>query len=88
MAEDKRIQRTLTGNVVSDGMDKAAVVVVERQVKHPRYNKFIKRTTKFAIQDSANACKTGDKVLIEECAPVSKTISWRLVEVLEKSTQV
>lgn len=88
MAEDKKIQRTLQGLVTSDKMDKAAVVTVERQVKHPRYNKFIKRTTKFSIQDAQNECHIGDTVLIEECAPVSKTISWRLVKVLEQATQV
>lgn len=88
MAEDKKIQRTLQGQVTSDKMDKAAVVTVERQVKHPRYNKFVKRTTKFAIQDAENEAKVGDKVLIEQCAPVSKTISWRLIKVLEQATQV
>lgn len=88
MAEDKKIQRTLQGRVISDKMNKAATVAVERQVKHPRYNKFIRRTTKFSIQDAANECKVGDAVLIEECAPVSKTISWRLVKVLEQATEV
>ena len=77
--------RTLQGKVISDKMDKSIVVAIERQVKHPIYGKFIKRTTKIHAHDEENQCKLGDKVSIRECAPISKTKSWTLVEVLVKA---
>jgi len=77
--------RTLQGKVISDKMDKSIVVAIERQVKHPIYGKFIKRTTKLHAHDEENQCKLGDKVSISECAPISKTKSWTLVEVLVKA---
>ena len=75
--------RTLQGRVVSDKMDKSIVVAIERQVKHPIYGKFIKRTTKLHAHDEANVANTGDVVTIRECAPISKTKSWTLVVVIE-----
>lgn len=77
--------RTLQGKVISDKMDKSIVVAIERQVKHPIYGKFIKRTTKLHAHDEENQCKLGDTVSIRECAPISKTKSWTLVEVVVKA---
>jgi small subunit ribosomal protein S17 len=79
--------RTLQGRVVSDKMDKSIVVAIERQVKHPIYGKFIKRTTKLQAHDESNTAKAGDVVTIRECAPISKNKSWTLVDVLERPKQ-
>jgi small subunit ribosomal protein S17 len=65
-------------------MDKSIVVSVERKVKHPKYGKFLNKTTKFVAHDEANACNIGDTVKIMETRPISKNKCWRLVEVLEK----
>ncbi|MBA3580963.1 MAG: 30S ribosomal protein S17 [Gammaproteobacteria bacterium] len=86
--EDKKLNRTLVGRVVSDKMDKTVTVLIERLVKHPRYGKFIRRSTKLHAHDENNVCGAGDKVMIEECRPLSKTKSWRLVKVLEQANQV
>lgn len=80
-----KVARTLRGRVVSDKMQKACVVAVERRLKHPIYGKILKRTTKYHVQDVENVAKTGDIVEIRECRPVSKTISWTLVQVVEKA---
>ena len=85
MSEAANLNRTMTGRVVSDKMDKSITVMVERQVKHPIYGKFIKRSTKLHAHDEANECKMGDTVTIEQCRPLSKTKSWRLVEVVERA---
>ncbi len=77
--------RTLQGRVVSDKMDKTIVVAIERQVKHPIYGKFIKRTTKLHAHDENNTAKVGNTVTIRECAPISKNKSWALVDVVTKS---
>ena len=77
--------RTLTGRVVSNKMDKTITVTVERQVQHPLYRKFIRRRTKLHAHDEQNECGEGDLVMIEECRPLSRTKSWRLVKVLEKA---
>ena len=84
MNETAKLIRTLTGQVVSDKMDKSAVVMVERRVKHPLYGKFLRRSSKYHIHDENNECKQGDKVTIQECRPISKTKSWKLVEVVER----
>lgn len=76
--------RQVTGNVVSAKMDKTITVLVERQLKHPLYKKYIRRSTKMHAHDEENRCREGDFVVIEECRPISKTKSWRLVEVLTK----
>jgi len=86
MSEQKVIKRTLTGKVISDKMDKTITVKVERQVKHPIYGKFIKRSTKVHAHDEANECKLGDTVIVAESRPLSKTKSWQLVEVVEKAS--
>jgi small subunit ribosomal protein S17 len=84
MSEENNLVRTLTGRVVSDKMDKSAVVMVERKVRHPLYGKYIRRSTKFHIHDENNECKAGDTVTIRQTRPVSKTKSWALLEVVER----
>lgn len=85
MSEQKVIKRTLTGKVISDKMDKTITVKVERQVKHPIYGKFIRRSTKVHAHDEANECKMGDTVTVVESRPLSKSKSWQLVEVVERA---
>jgi small subunit ribosomal protein S17 len=87
MSSDK-LQRTLRGVVTSNKMEKSATVTIERRVKHPLYGKIVKRSTKLSVHDEANECEVGDTVLIEQCAPVSKTKSWKLVKVVEKAPAV
>lgn len=82
---EARTPRTATGRVVSNRMDKTVTVVVERQLQHPLYKKFIRRTTKLHAHDAGNECNEGDYVMIAECRPISKTKNWRLVRVLEKA---
>ncbi|MCK9189721.1 30S ribosomal protein S17 [Acidithiobacillus sp.] len=74
--------RSLVGTVVSNLMDKTIVVNVERRIQHPLYKKYIRRSKKFHAHDAENACRIGDTVKIEECRPLSKTKSWRLVKVI------
>jgi small subunit ribosomal protein S17 len=78
-------QRTLTGIVVSDKMDKTVTVVVERQVMHPVIGKVVKRTRKYHAHDEANDAKVGDRVVIEECSPISKTKAWKVARVAERA---
>jgi small subunit ribosomal protein S17 len=78
--------RTLTGRVVSTKMQKTIAVEIERLVKHPTYGKFIRRTTKLLAHDENGTCKEGDLVVIAPCRPLSRHKSWRLLEVVEKST--
>ena len=84
--EIQKAQRPLTGRVVSNKMQKTIAVEVERLVKHPRYGKFIRRTTKLLAHDEANESRMGDKVAIAECRPLSRRKSWRLVSVLERAS--
>ncbi|MGY0503665.1 30S ribosomal protein S17 [Luteimonas sp. e5] len=83
---DKK-QHTVEGRVVSNKMDKTVTVLVERQVKHALYGKYIRRSTKLHAHDAENACKEGDFVRIAECAPMSKTKNWRVVEVLAHAAE-
>jgi small subunit ribosomal protein S17 len=78
-------QRTVTGRVVSNGMNKTAAVAVERLVKHPVYGKFIRRTSKVLVHDENNEAQIGDTVEIAECRPLSKRKSWRIVNFLERA---
>lgn len=78
--------RTLQGKVISNKMDKSITVAIERQVKHPIYGKFIKRTTKLHVHDENNQCKEGDVVTIRECRPLSKTKSWTLVAIVDSAS--
>ena len=73
-------KRVLTGTVVSDKGDKTVVVRVERRVKHPLYGKIIKLSKKYHAHDEGNAYKAGEQVRIEECAPISKTKSWTVLD--------
>ncbi|WP_372676962.1 30S ribosomal protein S17 [Desulfosarcina sp.] len=83
--KNRGIQRQLVGTVVSDKMDKTAVVQVERLVKHPLYKKYIRRRNKFAAHDNDNRCNIGDKVLITESRPISKLKRWRITDIIEKA---
>nr|WP_189612010.1 30S ribosomal protein S17 [Saccharospirillum salsuginis] len=80
--------RTVTGQVVSNKTDKTITVRIERRVTHPIYGKIVKRSTKMHAHDANNECQIGDTVTIEECRPLSKTKSWRLVSIDERATTV
>jgi len=86
MSEQGSNTRTVTGRVISDKMDKTITVLVERKVPHPLYGKYVKRSTKLHAHDEQNECNMGDTVSIEECRPISKSKSWRLVKVLERAS--
>ena len=87
MSEEKKI-RTLQGKVISDKMNKSVTVLFERQVKHPLYKKYIRRSTKLHVHDENNECSIGDTIAIRECRPMSKTKSWALVEIIERSAEI
>lgn len=80
-----RTARSLEGRVVSNKMHKTVTVLVERRVRHPLYGKIVTRRTKLHAHDETNECREGDLVMIEECRPLSRTKSWRLVKVLERA---
>ncbi|MCW3072303.1 MAG: ribosomal protein [Bacteroidetes bacterium] len=83
--EDRNLRKEKVGLVTSNKMDKSIVVAVERKVKHPKYGKFLNKTTKFIAHDEANTCNIGDTVKIMETRPLSKNKCWRLVEVVERA---
>jgi small subunit ribosomal protein S17 len=85
MSEEKKAQRTITGRVVSNKMDKTVSVAIERLIKHPVYGKYIRRTSKVMAHDATNECKAGDTVQISECRPISKNKSWSVVNVVARS---
>ena len=85
MSDAADVKRTVTAKVISSKMDKSATVLIERKVKHPVYGKYIRRSTKLHIHDADNSCQDGDLVTIEECRPMSKTKSWKLVEVVGRN---
>jgi len=80
--------RTVTGQVVSNKADKTITVLLERKVKHPIYGKFVKRSTKVHAHDENNECGIGDTVTVEECRPMSKSKTWRLVSIDERAVRV
>ncbi len=82
--ETRNLRKEKTGIVVSNKMEKSVVVAVERKVKHPKYGKFVKKSSRFMAHDDKNECSEGDKVLIAETRPLSKNKCWRLVEIIEK----
>lgn len=86
MSEQQEMNRMLQGRVVSDKMDKTVTVLVERKVKHPLYGKFIRRSTKVHAHDESNECGIGDTVMVEQCRPLSKNKTWRLVKVVTKAS--
>ncbi len=79
------IRRQLAGIVVSDKMDKTVVVQIEKLVKHKLYKKYIKRRSKFAAHDEQNQCGIGDKILVRESRPISKTKRWRVARIVERA---
>ena len=82
---DRNLRKTRTGKVVSDKMEKTITVAVVDNVKHPLYNKIVKRTYKLKAHDENNECKIGDRVKVMETRPLSKDKRWRLVEVIERA---
>ena len=78
-------KRLIQGSVIGAASDKSITVLVERQVQHPLYKKYIRRSTKLHAHDENNECKAGDTVRIEACRPISKTKCWRLVEVITRA---
>jgi small subunit ribosomal protein S17 len=84
-AQPAKNQRSLTGTVVSDKMDKTVTVLVERQVMHPTIGKVVKRTKKYHAHNEGNDAKMGDTVVIEECRPISKTKAWKVARLLERA---
>ena len=85
MTEAARTHRQLTGRVVSDKMDKTVTVLVERQVMHPVIGKVVSRSRKYHAHNEGNDAKLGDKVVIEECRPISKTKAWKVAKVAERA---
>jgi small subunit ribosomal protein S17 len=85
MTEQQETNRILTGRVISNKMDKTITVLVERRVKHPMYGKFINRSTKVHAHDSDNQCQIGDTVTVEQCRPLSKSKTWRLLRIVERT---
>ena len=81
-------KRTLQGVVTSSACDKSATIMIERRIKHPLYGKIVKKSTNLHVHDENNECNKGDTILIEECRPMSKTKSWRLVKVVEKAAEI
>ena len=82
---ERNLRKTRTGKVVSNRMDKTIVVAVEDHVRHPLYNKIVKRTYKLKAHDEENTCNIGDTVKVMETRPLSKDKRWRLVEVIERA---
>jgi small subunit ribosomal protein S17 len=84
-ANRRGFRKTREGHVVSNKMNKTVVVAVEDRFKHPLYGKVVRRTSKLNAHDEQNACRIGDRVLVMETRPLSKTKRWRVVEVIEKA---
>jgi len=85
MAGSENKARTMQGVVVSNGMNKSVVVMTNRYIKHPKYKKFVRKSTKVMAHDADNTCGVGDKVTISECTPFSKRKTWSLVSIDEKA---
>ena len=82
---ERNLRKERIGVVVSNKMDKSIVILVERKVKHPKYGKFVKKSSKFMAHDEKNEAGMGDTVRIMETRPLSKNKCWRLVEIVEKA---
>jgi small subunit ribosomal protein S17 len=82
--EERNLRKVRTGKVTSNKMDKTIVVAIEEHVKHPLYNKVVKRTYKLKAHDENNECNIGDTVKVMETRPLSKDKRWRLVEIVER----
>src|SRR5687768_1908752 len=87
-ADAKKAAKTLTGKVVSNKMQKTITVAVERYVPHPQYGKYQRRTTQFLAHDENNESREGDTVAIEECRPLSRHKSWRLVKIVQRAVRI
>lgn len=83
--KDRGLRKRRVGTVVSNRMDKTVVVSIERMVEHPVYKKYMRRRGKCVAHDAQNMCQIGDKVMIVETRPLSKTKHWRVREILEKA---
>lgn len=81
----ERVEHTATGKVVSNKMDKTVTVRLERYLKHPLYGKYIRRSGKVHAHDEANECNEGDTVRIVPDRPLSKTKSWKVVDIVERA---
>lgn len=88
MSDIKKSKKTRYGVVVSNKMDKSAVIQTERLVRHKLYGKFIRRNMKYMADDPENSCNIGDRVMIEECRPLSKKKRWRVRAIVEKAVEV
>ena len=86
MSDIKEIQSTVEGRVVSNKMNKTVTVLIERQVKHPLYGKYLRRSSKLHAHDEENSCQEGDFVRLAQTRPMSKTKSWRVVEIITRAT--
>jgi small subunit ribosomal protein S17 len=84
MGESKK-RKSFIGRVISDKMDKTVVLAVTRRIAHARYNKVVKRTTKYKAHDEKNECKVGDVVRVIETRPLSKDKRWKVLEIVEKA---
>ena len=82
---ERNLRKTRVGVVVSDKMDKTVVIAIKDSIRHPLYNKIVKRTVKLKAHDEANQCGIGDRVRIMETRPLSKDKRWRVVEIVEKA---
>ncbi|MCB0791054.1 MAG: 30S ribosomal protein S17 [Flavobacteriales bacterium] len=82
---DRKLRKERIGIVTSDKMEKSIVVTVERRVMHPKYGKFVKRSSKFMAHDEKGECHVGDTVKIMETRPISKNKCWRVIEVMERA---
>jgi small subunit ribosomal protein S17 len=87
MSDNANQTRTVEGRVVSNKMNKSVTILVERQVKHPLYGKYIRRSTKLHAHDEENSCNEGDVVRVSECRPLSKTKNWRVVEIITRAAK-
>lgn len=85
MELNRNLRKERTGLVVSNKMDKSIVVSVLRKVKHPKYKKFVLKTSKLMAHDEKKECNIGDRVKIQETRPLSKNKCWRLVEIIERA---
>lgn len=83
--EERNLRKERIGLVVSNKMEKSIVVKIERKVKHPKYGKFVRKTTKLVAHDEKNDCNIGDTVRIMESRPLSKRKCWRLIEIIERA---
>jgi small subunit ribosomal protein S17 len=88
MASVEKRTRVVTGTVVSNKMDKTITVLLERRVKHPVYGKYITRSSKIHAHDENNQCNIGDTVTVTETRPISKTKTWKLLEVINSAAEV